>query len=190
MKRMKSHLTKVSLALLSAAFLFGCQDQGSEPLGLDGRGPEFHHRDGHTGGGGGNGDGSALEVTFTIDDAFPLSDPTFTTSGPTPVNHKLWASINAINAITVGNVKMVSVAAYPRVKAGKVTEIEMYFLGEDGTTYNAGRLPVDPPESILDDAVFTLHLHAEGVKLRDGNGPNSPILGTVSIADAVYTPVP
>lgn len=32
---MKTHLTKVSLALLSAAFLLGCQDQGSEPVGPD-----------------------------------------------------------------------------------------------------------------------------------------------------------
>ena len=38
---MKAHLTKVSLALLSVAFLFGCQDQGSEPLGLDAAGPQF-----------------------------------------------------------------------------------------------------------------------------------------------------
>ena len=30
---MKAHLTKVSLALLSAAFLLGCQEQGSEPVG-------------------------------------------------------------------------------------------------------------------------------------------------------------
>ena len=36
---MKSHLAKVSLALLSAAFLLGCQDQGSSPVGL---GPEFN----------------------------------------------------------------------------------------------------------------------------------------------------
>ena len=33
---MKAHLTKVSLALLSAAFLLGCQEQGSEPVGPDG----------------------------------------------------------------------------------------------------------------------------------------------------------
>ena len=33
---MKAHLTKVSLALLSAAFLLGCQEQGSEPVGPEG----------------------------------------------------------------------------------------------------------------------------------------------------------
>ncbi len=36
---MKSHLAKVSLALLSTAFLLGCQEQGSE---LVGPGPEFN----------------------------------------------------------------------------------------------------------------------------------------------------
>ena len=38
---MKAHLAKVSLALLSAAFLLGCQEQGSEPVGPEGPGPEF-----------------------------------------------------------------------------------------------------------------------------------------------------
>ena len=38
---MKSHLPKLSLALLSAAFLLGCQEQGSEPVGPEGLGPEF-----------------------------------------------------------------------------------------------------------------------------------------------------
>ena len=35
-ERMKAYLAKVSLALLSAAFLLSCQEQGSEPVG-----PEF-----------------------------------------------------------------------------------------------------------------------------------------------------
>ena len=38
---MKAHLTKVSLALLSTVFLFGCQDLGSGPVGPEGLGPEF-----------------------------------------------------------------------------------------------------------------------------------------------------
>ena len=33
---MKSHLTKLALALLSVVFLFGCQEQGSEPVGPEG----------------------------------------------------------------------------------------------------------------------------------------------------------
>ena len=36
---MKAHLTKVSLALLSAALVLGCQDLGSGPVGPDG--PQF-----------------------------------------------------------------------------------------------------------------------------------------------------
>jgi len=38
---MKAHLAKVSLALLSVAFLLGCQEQGSEPVGPEGLGPQF-----------------------------------------------------------------------------------------------------------------------------------------------------
>ena len=38
---MKTHLAKLSLALLSTVFLFGCQEQGSGPVGPEGLGPEF-----------------------------------------------------------------------------------------------------------------------------------------------------
>ena len=49
---MKVHLTKVSLALLSAAFLLGCQDIGSGAVGPDGFEPAFV-KGGKPGGGGG-----------------------------------------------------------------------------------------------------------------------------------------
>ncbi len=39
-ERIKAHLAKVSLALLSAAFLLGCQEQGSELVGPES--PQFH----------------------------------------------------------------------------------------------------------------------------------------------------
>ena len=51
---MKSHLAKVSLALLSTVFLFGCQERGSGPVGP---GPEFGHKTSHDPGGGGGGGG-------------------------------------------------------------------------------------------------------------------------------------
>jgi hypothetical protein len=38
---MKSQLPKVALALLPVLLLLGCQDQGSEPMGLDDLGPQF-----------------------------------------------------------------------------------------------------------------------------------------------------
>ena len=50
---MKAHLAKVSLALLSAVFLFGCQEQGSEPVGPDGL--EIQAMKGGKGKGGGGG---------------------------------------------------------------------------------------------------------------------------------------
>ena len=38
---MKFSLVKLSLALLSAGFILGCQDQGSGPVGVDGLVPQF-----------------------------------------------------------------------------------------------------------------------------------------------------
>ncbi len=66
---MKSHLAKVSLALLSTVFLFGCQEQGSDPVGPEGLGPEFTHKNGEHGtsgggGGGGGGGGPRDKGTF------------------------------------------------------------------------------------------------------------------------------
>ena len=49
---MKSNLTKLSVALLSAVFILGCQDMGSGPVGPDGLVPQFA-KGGKKGGGGG-----------------------------------------------------------------------------------------------------------------------------------------
>ncbi len=59
---MKSHLAKVSLAVLATVFLLGCQEQGSGPVGP---GPEFHHRDGHSKGGPGGPGTFPVDVTVT-----------------------------------------------------------------------------------------------------------------------------
>ena len=75
-ERMKAHLTKLSLALLSAGFLFGCQEQGSGPVGPEG--PQFTHNDpgkvhggpkgggNGDGGGGGGGTGGNVPVGVTV----------------------------------------------------------------------------------------------------------------------------
>ena len=42
---MKSDLAKVSLALLSAVFILGCQDVGTGPVGPDGLVPQFDKKD-------------------------------------------------------------------------------------------------------------------------------------------------
>ena len=78
---MKTHLAKLSLALLSAVFLLGCQEQGSEPVGLDGLGPEFA-----PGGGGGKG-GSGKKGGAALADV-TLEDGWLTTAGPEVVSFK------------------------------------------------------------------------------------------------------
>lgn len=72
---MKSHLTKVSLALLSTVFLLGCQEPGSGPLGPEGLGPEFKKCDSPPCNGGGGSatvnldltDGMTSTATFVVD---------------------------------------------------------------------------------------------------------------------------
>ena len=58
---MKAHLAKVSLALLSTAFLLGCQERGSEPVG-----PEGLEIQAKKGGGGGRGGGDPLKFDVTV----------------------------------------------------------------------------------------------------------------------------
>ena len=54
---MSAHFTRVSLALLTAVCLLGCQDQGSGPVGVDGLKPQFAKKceSPPCGGGGDNG---------------------------------------------------------------------------------------------------------------------------------------
>ena len=189
---MKLNLAKVSLALLGAVFVLGCQDVGSGPVGPDGLEPQFAKGGGH--GKPDGGETTIFQVTFpTVSTThFSATDPTLTTTAPTTVNHKLWGIIfsNAWDGIKLGDIELRRVAVYPRMKAGKVTSVAIHFNDSNivgsGTAYHTGRLPVDPPEPV--SGVFTLHLHANSVELRESQ--NSPSIGTVSIADAVYTPVP
>ena len=76
---MKSHLAKLSLALLSTVFLLGCQEQGSSPVGPEGLGPEFSHKPGKAHGGN-KGDPQVFDVTLT-GDVFFISRTVPSTSG-------------------------------------------------------------------------------------------------------------
>lgn len=60
---MKKHALTMSLALLSATFLLGCQEQGSAPLGPEGVGVQLDKAGPHPHGGG--DDGGAL-ATYSV----------------------------------------------------------------------------------------------------------------------------
>ena len=67
---MKAHLAKLSLALLSAVFLLGCQERGSGPVGPEGLGvqankTEEDHTHGKGGGDKDNPEGPNVDVTLT-----------------------------------------------------------------------------------------------------------------------------
>ena len=74
---MKAHLAKVSLALLSTVFLFGCQEQG--PAGPEG--PQFHgtpceedHKKDEGCGGGGGGGGGKEAVTLDLEGSMEVGE--------------------------------------------------------------------------------------------------------------------
>ena len=69
---MKAHFAKLSLALLSTVFLFGCQERGAGPMGPDGLGPEFTHKNGEHGKGGGGGGGGGKGGTGGRPGQFPV----------------------------------------------------------------------------------------------------------------------
>lgn len=81
---MKSHLAQVSLALLSTVFLFGCQEQGSGPVGLEGVDPQLHeahepckgHRKNEEGcDGNGNSGGGTPKADLTVTNGMKTEDP-------------------------------------------------------------------------------------------------------------------
>jgi hypothetical protein len=75
MKTMRPQRVALPLALLSAAFLLGCQEQASGPVEPDGLAPRFTHKDpdkvhgGPKGGGGGGGGGGGNGGTWSFADA-------------------------------------------------------------------------------------------------------------------------
>ena len=189
-------------ALLGVALLLGCQDLGSGPVGPDGLVPQFTHKNSEHGNRGGkdDDDGTTIfEVTFPRVDHFsPEAPPTLTTKCETTVNHKLWATIfdDCMVAIKLtqpdgSTIELIRVSVFPRVKAGKVTAIDMYFnddnLPGSGTTYGTGLLLPDEVEG-LENGGFIVHMHVDEVELKERK--NSPSIGKVSIGDAVYTLVP
>ena len=79
---MKSDLTKVSLALLSAVFILGCQDLGTGAVGPDGLEPQFAKGgikgppDGGGGGGGGKENPGSPFYEYTFSGGDITTEPT------------------------------------------------------------------------------------------------------------------
>ena len=113
---MKAHLAKVSLALLSAVFLLGCQDMGSGPVGPGGRGPEFAAKkctDGPTlpGCGGGNDDGGAGgTVDLFLSLGFNCDVGATTTTTAAMRGQVIWENIRRKDSHTHATVQLTGVA--------------------------------------------------------------------------------
>ena len=65
---MKTHALTMSVAVLFAVFLAGCDDQGSGPVGPEDIGPQLTHKNGkeHGKGGGGGGGSSVSDATVAL----------------------------------------------------------------------------------------------------------------------------
>ena len=82
-------------------------------------------------------------------------------------------------------------------KRGKVIAVQFYIqdvAGPDGIMHSSDQIPVDPPVE-PSSAGFTLHVHADDVPVwrHKGHivgGRRMKIIGTISVGDIVFTPVP
>ena len=187
-ERMKSSLTKVSLALLSAVFFLGCQDMGSGPVGPDGWGPQFTHNDpdkvhGGPKNGGGGDDGTKVSWSLADhvvpkardhDDQVPDDIHTVksTCSGAPgkPSNPSVEWKDDEVSGVdgcvtvtTTGGVKLTN-DAYLIVATKKGdTQVTLQFQiqdigGADGIQYRTDRFFIDSP--VFTGAGFTLHVHS------------------------------
>ena len=195
---MKSSLTKLSLALLSAAFLLGCQDLGSGPVGPDGLVPQFAKKCPSPPCGGGEGGTTTFEGAITNDDQ-PDFNPDSTVTTPlgttVPVDNKFNTGNNiAMNPVDVvlsdGTTLTLHLTAFSvRKRQGKLVSAKVW-VGNGGTNkFATDYLPADPPVTISDSG-FTLHVHAENaefVRLHDTSGT---VAFRLNIVDIVYTPAP
>ena len=178
---MKAHLAKVSLALLSTAFLLGCQEQGSNPVGPEGLGPEFTHKNGEhgKGGRGGGGGKTDLAVTYTTHADTVFASPTFTTK------RLIGEGCELDPPLELAGYVWVLCAQGQRVRGGKLTEIHVWVTETGDSVWHSGWLPVDPPVTLF--AGLTLHLHADNVALSKEHDKKAPSPGTISVVDLVYT---
>ena len=212
---MKFHLAKVSLALLSTVFLLGCQEQGSDPVGPDGLGPEFTHKDsdkvhgGPKGGGGGDDD---TKVTWSLadhvvpddhddkvpDDIHTLKSTCSGTAGK-PSNPSVeWKDDEdpdmdgCVTVTTTGGVKLTN-DAYLIVATKKgSTRVTLQFQiqnigGAGGIQYRTDRFFINSPA--FTGAGFTLHVDKTVVIYQlkgHTGGPKVKDVGTIHISDIKY----
>ncbi len=83
-----------------------------------------------------------------------------------------------------------------RKKRGMVIGVQFFIQDvdtPDGIFHSSDQIPVDPPVDPSSEG-FTLHLHADAVPVwrHKGHtgGPRVEMIGTISVGDIVFTPVP
>ena len=145
---MKAHLTKVSLAILSAAFVLGCQDVGTGVVASDGPGPQFMR------GGNGKPDASFYSVVAVAGQC-PVSTNTWISTMPgVPTGSSLsprWAPGDL--TVTVDGLLLEGRAiAGVGIHKGEVDWVNLSIGDADtGIRYTTGKIPFTTIGSLQDD---------------------------------------
>ena len=137
--------------------------------------------------------GGGGKVLDTLNGQFTQGD--FTPADPLLTTGSFSMASNDEFDVTLaccGSIQMNLGGLLVRVKGGKATGVLVFLSPADfaqggSSVYETGMLPIDPavPVSAIP---FTLHVHANGVPLK--NGRNKPSIGTSSIGDLDFTPTP
>ena len=187
--------------LLGAAFLLGCQEQGSVPVGPESLGLQLHVSDKHPFGHGGNADGNdkptwtSAWVVLHSGDA-PSAARLITTcdvvsGGDKPSllwpRHDMCANITVAPGVTLTDDPYLEI----RMKAGKIYSVQFHEqdkIGADGIQFESEVVLVTPQE--FTGAGFTLHIDTDNIKVYQLSGHTSgrrvAQVGVMYLGDVEY----
>ena len=195
---MKSHLAKVSLALLSTVFLLGCQEQGSGAVGPEGLGPELDHKSKpHGGPGGGGGDKVRYSVEAVAGNCSGSPYPLWLSTEPSANSvgagggQIVWDPMSAITLMN--GVELHSRGqANMNVHKGEISHVNFGRRDDaNQVNYTTGGLTPDPAVSPLPQRTFIIEFNrlTEVFAMIARGNKRGPLLGTICVGELVFTPL-
>ena len=196
---MNAHLTKVSLGLLSAVFILGCQDLGSGPVGPDGLVPQFKR------GGNGKPDSSIYSVDANQGACSVQANTWFSTKAGVPTGSSLsprWArgDLTVTTVPVDGNAAVLltgPAGAGVGVHKGEIDWVRLSIRDISNVQYTTGKIPFTTSNGPLQDDGsapdgFTISGVADNnivpiYPLTARGNKRGPQVGTICFGDLVYT---
>ncbi len=193
--------------LLGTAFLLGCQEQGSGPVGPEVAGPQFHeahdsctgHKKNDAGcNDTGNRDNSTWTSAWVVlhSGDTPQAAPLITTcdvvsGGDKPSllwpRHDMCANITVAPGVTLTDDPYLEI----KMKAGKIYSVQFHeqdVIGADGIQFESEVVLVTPQE--FTGAGFTLHIDTDNIPVYQLSGHTSgrrvALVGFMYLGDVVY----